>query len=83
MTIIEALAAGLHVVSFNTKGANEILINNQNGFIVDEYSYEKMAKTLINKFNDNSFNKINACKKIMKYELELNTKIIIKNFSYL
>ena len=47
MTIIEALAAGLHVVSFNTKGANEILINNQNGFIVDEYSYEKMAKTLI------------------------------------
>lgn len=83
VTIIEALAAGLHVVSFNTKGANEILINNQNGFIVDEYSYEKMAKTLINKFNDNSFNKINACKKIMKYELELNTKIIIKNFSYL
>ncbi len=83
VTIIEALAAGLHVVSFNTKGANEILINNQNGFIVDEYSYEKMAKTLINKFNDNSFNKINACKKIMEYELELNTKIIIKNFSYL
>ena len=44
VTIIEALAAGLHVVSFNTKGANEILINNQNGYIINEYSHEKMAK---------------------------------------
>ena len=44
VTIIEALAAGLHVVSFNTKGANEILTNNQNGYIVNEYSYEEMAK---------------------------------------
>ena len=83
VTIVEALAAGLHVVSFNTKGANEIIIDNQNGYIIDEYSYEKMAKTLINKFNDNSFNKMNVCKEIMKYELETNTKIIIKNFSHL
>jgi len=80
VTIIEALAAGLHVVSFNTKGANEILTNNQNGYIVNEYSYEEMAKTLINKFNDKSFNKINVCKKIMKYELETNTKLILKNY---
>ena len=81
VTIIEALAAGLHVVSFNTKGANEILINNQNGYIIDEYSYEKMAKTLMDKFNDKSFNKINTSKEIFKYELETNTKLIIKNFS--
>ena len=80
VTIIEALAAGLHVVSFNTKGANEILTNNQNGYIVNEYSYEEMAKTLIDKFNDKSFNKINLCKKIMKYELETNTKLILKNY---
>ncbi len=80
VTIIEALAAGLHVVSFNTKGANEILTNNQNGYIVNEYSYEEMAKTLIDKFNNKSFNKINVCKKIMKYELETNTKLILKNY---
>ena len=81
ITIIEAIAAGLHVVSFNTKGANEIVINNQNGYIVDEYTPEKMADTLINKFNDNSFNKINVSKEIMKYELELNTKLMLKNYS--
>ena len=81
VTIIEALAAGLHVVSFNTKGANEILINNQNGYIIDEYSYEKMAQTLMDRFNDKSFNKINMSKEIIKYELEMNTKLIIKNFS--
>ncbi len=83
VTIIEALAAGLHVVSFNTKGANEILINNQNGYIVDEYSYEKMAKTLIDKFNDKSFDKINTSREIIKYELEMNTKLIIENISNL
>ncbi len=81
ITIIEAIAAGLHVVSFNTKGANEIVINNQNGYIVDEYTPEKMANTLINKFNDNSFNKINESKEIMKYELELNTKLLLKNYA--
>ena len=81
ITIIEAIAAGLHVVSFNTKGANEIVINNQNGYIVDEYTPEKMADTLINKFNNNSFNKINVSKEIMKYELELNTKLMLKNYS--
>ena len=81
ITIIEAIAAGLHVVSFNTKGANEIVINNQNGYIVDEYTPEKMANTLINKFNDNSFNKINESKEIMKYELELNTKLMLKNYA--
>ena len=81
ITIIEAIAAGLHVVSFNTKGANEIVINNQNGYIVDEYTPEKMADTLINKFNDNSFNKINVSKEIMKYELELNTKLMLKNYA--
>ena len=80
VTIIEALAAGLHVVSFNTKGANEILTNNQNGYIINEYSYEEMAKTLIDKFNCKSFDKINVCKKIMKYELETNTKLILKNY---
>ena len=81
ITIIEAIAAGLHVVSFNTKGANEIVINNLNGYIVDEYTPEKMANTLINKFNDNSFNKINESKEIMKYELELNTKLMLKNYA--
>tara|TARA_B100001540_G_scaffold278958_1_gene267454 strand:+ start:270 stop:1412 length:1143 start_codon:yes stop_codon:yes gene_type:complete len=81
ITIIEAIAAGLHVVSFNTKGANEIVINNLNGYIVDEYTPEKMANTLINKFNDNSFNKINESKEIMKYELELNTKLLLKNYA--
>ena len=83
VTIIEALAAGLHVVSFNTKGANEILKNNQNGYIIDEYSHEKMAKTLIDKFKDKAFDKINTSREIIKYELEMNTNLIIENFSNL
>ena len=80
VTMIEAIAAGLHVVSFNTKGANEIIVNNQNGYIVNEYKPEEMAKVLIAKFNDNSFNKINTYKEIMKYDLEVNVKLILKNY---
>ena len=80
VTIIEAIAAGLHVVSFNTKGANEIIVNNQNGYIVNEYTPEEMAKFLMAKFNDNSFNKINTYKKIMKYDLEVNAKLMLKNY---
>ena len=78
--MIEAIAAGLHVVSFNTRGANEIIVNNQNGYIVNEYNSEDMAKVLMLKFNDSSFNKIITDKEIMKYDLEVNTKLILKNY---
>ena len=40
-----------------------------------------MAQTVMDRFNDKSFNKINMSKEIIKYELEMNTKLIIKNFS--
>ena len=80
VTMIEAIAAGLHVVSFNTRGANEIIVNNQNGYIVNEYNSEDMAKLLMLKFNDSSFNKIITDKEIMKYDLEVNTKLILKNY---
>ena len=80
LTIVEAIAAGLNVVSFNTKGANEIIVNNVNGYIVNKYTPEAMAKVLITKFNDNSLNKINSYKEIMKYDLEVNAKLMLKNY---
>jgi len=49
--IIEAIAVGLPVFSFNTKRANEILVNNQNGFLIDKYEPLEMANFLMKKFN--------------------------------
>ncbi len=80
ITIIEAIAAGLPVISFNTKGANEIVINNQNGFLIDQYDAKEMADYLINKFNKLlKSNTIND-EKIMHYDLGINTKLTIENY---
>ncbi len=80
ITIIEAIACGLPVISFNTKGANEIIINNKNGFLIDEYDPLKMADYLMNKFNEIlKVNTIND-KKIMDYDLEMNTKLTIDTY---
>ena len=38
ITLLEAIAAGLPVISFDTKGANELIINNENGILVNEYN---------------------------------------------
>ena len=80
ITIIEAIASELPVISFNTKGANEIVVNNENGFLIDEYNPQKMADYLMNKFN--ALPKVDTIsnKKIMDYDLEINTKLTINSY---
>ena len=47
VTIIESLAANLPVITFNTKGGNELIINNYNGKIIDNFSAKEMANSII------------------------------------
>ena len=49
ITLLEAIAAGLPVISFDTKGANELIINNENGILVNEYNPLKMAELIMEK----------------------------------
>ena len=81
ITFIESLASDVPVLTYDTKGANELVINNYNGFIVDN------DKELIKKIIDLSKNKnlINVLKKnlknsIMQYDLDLATKSIILEY---
>ena len=80
ITIIEAIASGLPVVSFNTKGANEIVINNQNGFLINQYNPFEIANYLMYKFNTLSKIDISKDKKIINYDVEINTKLTIKAY---
>jgi len=80
ITIIEAIASGLPVISFNTKGANELVVNNENGILVDEYEPKEMADIIIKKLEENYFNKKTNYQKIGMYDLGLNTKITKDNY---
>jgi glycosyltransferase involved in cell wall biosynthesis len=80
ITIIEAIAAGLPVISFNTKGANELVVNDENGILVNKYEPEEMADIIIKKIEENYFNKKTNYQKIEMYDLGFNTKITKDNY---
>ena len=83
ITFVEALASGLPVISFNTKGANEIIRNNYNGIIIKNYK----NKSYVNKISEISKNKIllnalksNTLKSVKRYDLDQVSKKVLKIF---
>ena len=86
ITIIEGLACNLPVITFDTKGGNELVVENYNGKIVKEFLPEEMAKTIINyhKMQDLLENqKKNALLSIQKYDLNTVTNSTIKIYQNL
>ena len=83
ITFIEALASKLPIITFDTKGANEIVKNNYNGAIINNFNNKNYVQKIIF-FNKNKifFNKIklNSTRSIKKYDLELVTNNILKIF---
>jgi glycosyltransferase involved in cell wall biosynthesis len=70
ITFVEALSANLPVLTFNTKGANEIIKNNYNGIIVKVNSNIYFSKKILKfKKNKNIFN-FNSLKSAQKYDLD-------------
>ena len=53
MVIIEAMACGVIPLTTNHKGPLEIIKNNENGFIFDEYKYINGLDYICNKFKTN------------------------------
>lgn len=80
ITIIEAIAAGLPVISFNTKGANELVVDGENGILVNKYEPKEMADIIIKKIKENYFNKKTNYQKIAMYDLGFNTRITKDNY---
>ena len=74
MTIMEALASGLPVVTFDTKGGNELIKNDYNGTIIKNLSPEQIVNA-IGHYNKNLIlyekHKKNTIPSIEKFDLSL------------
>ena len=80
ITFIEAMACGLPVISFDTKGANEIIINNHNGYLIHSNDLNDFAlkiKVLHDDKDILNLTKVNVLESVKKYDLELVTKKLI------
>ena len=86
ITFIEALSSGLPIISFNTKGANEIVKNKYNGLIVKNFKNESYVNEITNLYKKKYYLKKikpNASRSVKKYDLDLNSNKILKIFNRL
>ena len=86
ITIVEALASGLPVITFDTKGGNELVKNDFNGTVVKDLSPDSMVNA-INRYykNENHYqnHKKNTLSSINNFDLSLVAKQTIKNYNEL
>ena len=84
ITYVEALAANIPIITFNSKGVNEIVSDNYNGYILG--SSEQMIKKIIelyhNPFQINEIRK-NLLSSIKMYDLNSVTEKIIDAYESL
>ncbi len=78
LTFIEALASKVPIISFKTKGANEILINKKNGFFVKNLNEIVMLLSKIQKF-PKEYKKVKkgTYNSIIKFSLDQNVYKIL------
>ena len=81
IVLLDALSSKLPIVSFNTLGGDEIVIDNVNGFLVNENDFEVFVEKIIRSKNlDFKRNLTQIENKINYYDLELNTQKIISSY---
>jgi len=81
IVLLDALSSRLPIVSFNTLGGDEIVINNVNGFLVNENDYDLFVKKIIySKSLDLEKNSDLIKNKINFYDLKLNIEKIILSY---
>ena len=81
ITFIEAMASGLPIISFDKKGANEIIIDNYNGYLISSNEIDGFVKKISEIYYDKKIlnhTKNNVFKSVEKYDLEVVTQNLIK-----
>ena len=72
ITIVESLAANLPVITFDTKGGNELVVDGYNGRVLKNFSAEEMVDAIIN-YQENvelyKNHQKNALKSVDKFDL--------------
>jgi glycosyltransferase involved in cell wall biosynthesis len=85
VTFIESLAAQTPVITFDKKGANELVQNKINGFVIKGQNLDSMANKIYDVWKDFSLIeslKINSRKTIKKFDLNLVTKKLLNVYSF-
>ncbi|MGL4589750.1 MAG: glycosyltransferase [Mycoplasmatales bacterium] len=80
-TLAEALLNGLPIVSFNYRyGADEIVINSENGYLIENENIEEMAKKIQDICEGNDFNKFRENAR-QSYNLKFTNEQVLKMYS--
>ena len=78
IVLIDAIASNLPIVSFDTRGGDELVLNGINGFVIKNFNFVEYAEKiyLLKEFKID-VNNINIKKHVEAFDLALNTKKII------
>ena len=77
IVLIDAIASHLPIISFNTRGGDELVVNNQNGFIINNFDLFYAEKILLFKNFTIDSSDSDMKKLLTKYDLTKNTEKII------
>jgi len=80
ITFVESLAANVPLITFDTKGANEIVKDKINGFIIKEGNYDMFVKKINSIYIQRKLFKNNPLKSAQKFSLEKLTKKYINAY---
>lgn len=84
IVLIDAIASHLPIISFNTRGGDELVINNQNGFIIDKFDFKFYAEKILSFKNFRiDINNREIKDLLAKHDLTKNTEQIIKCYNNL
>ena len=84
LVLLEAMASGLPVIALDGKGNRDIIINNENGYILDELSVAKMGSKIIDLLQDQeNYERIsqNAIDHSKQYSIEQYTSKLISFYN--
>lgn len=84
LVVLDAISSNIPIVTFNTRGGDEIVLHGKNGFIVNDFNFKLFAEKifLLKEFEiDSSQDEIK--KHINKFDLTKNTKKIIELYNSL
>ena len=83
ITFVEALSANLPIITFDTKGANEIISNNYNGFKIKSNNFNLLINKIIFLNKKKGFFKNKPFKSSKKYNLDDLVRKYIKIYKNL
>ena len=83
ITFIESLSCNLPIITFDRKGANEIVKNLNNGFVIENKNFSSFIKCLNKFYKNKNFFKNRPYLSSRKYDLDQLIYIYIKTYNNL